>query len=125
MNRTYVKKALAVTVILLFIGLAFTPSINANMSEIQEYQYEDCDCISESDSNVELQYKYPMICNLLLLLFLPILLHYLRTGIESIYKNIGIPIFLLAASLDCSWVSPPYYQEMMNNNYTSEIYKTL
>ena len=33
MNKTYVKKALAVAVILLFIGLAFAPSINANISK--------------------------------------------------------------------------------------------
>jgi len=33
MNKTYVKKSLAVAVILLFIGLAFASSINANISK--------------------------------------------------------------------------------------------
>jgi len=33
MNRTYVKKGVAVAVISLFIGLAFAPSINANISK--------------------------------------------------------------------------------------------
>ena len=118
-RNNLIKKGVVVAVILLFIGLAFAPSINANITEIQEYQYEDCDCISESDSNDELQYKYPMRCTILFLLFLPFLLYHVMTGLESMYNDTGIPIFLHAASLNCSWVSPP---EPLSNNYTEEIY---
>ena len=40
-RNNLIKKGVVVAVILLFIGLAFAPSINANITEIQEYQYED------------------------------------------------------------------------------------
>ncbi|EMR75543.1 hypothetical protein MBGDF03_00359 [Thermoplasmatales archaeon SCGC AB-540-F20] len=48
------KKLLAVGVIVLFLGVAIAPSINANIGELSEGNYEDCGC---KDSNVQPEYE--------------------------------------------------------------------
>ena len=130
-----IKKGLVVAVILLFIGLTFAPSINAKIGELSEgisqnnnnLQLEtefqrikayidmksdgDCGCTSESDSNIEIQGedKYPGICFLLFLLYLPIWLMILVVPLELkvLFHVIGSPIAYLAVSLGCSWVDIP------------------
>jgi len=147
------KKLLVVGVIVLFLGLAIAPSINAKIGELSEgisqnnnnLQLEsefqrikayiemksdgDCDCTSESDSNIELQDedKYPVICFLLALLLYPLWLITLALPVDFIYLLFGVPIIILAWSLGCSWTNPtePLIQGMINSNYTNEIYKTL
>ena len=143
-----IKKGLVGAVILLFIGLTFAPSINAKIGELSEgisqnnnnLQLEsefqrikayiemksdgDCGCTSESDSNVELQDedKYPVFCELLYLLYMPL---WTKIPFTLVYYFIGMPIFFLAASLDCSWTDFNPNPGVINSNYTNEINKTL
>ena len=119
------KKLLVVGVIVLFLGVAIAPSINAKIGELSEgisqnnnnLQLEsefqrikayiemksdgDCDCTSESDS------KYPVICFLLALLSYSIYLFFIVMSpfqfLDIIYLFIVMPIWGLASLLDCDW----------------------
>jgi len=102
------KKLLVVGVIVLFLGLAIAPSINANIKELSvndtimevstliEEDEEDCGCFDDSS---ELEWKYPVICTLLYpiwLISVAVLYLFHFKQFVDIMDSIGI-------ELNCFW----------------------
>jgi len=102
------KKLLVVGVIVLFLGVAFAPSINANIEELSvnntimdispilEEDEEDCGCFDDSS---ELEWKYPVICTLLYpiwLISVAVLYLFHFKQFVDIMDSIGI-------ELNCFW----------------------
>jgi len=124
------KKLLAVGVIVLFLGLAIAPSINANIRELSvdtsqendtlqlksEFQRirtllkmqsdEDCDC---NDANTT-EWRFPVICNILELPLIVAIILYNWFDMEEI-KEILVTfveyLILVGLLLKCPWVPGP------------------
>jgi len=112
-----IKKSLAVCVILLFIGVAFTSSINANVSKPSvepiadvDTKEEDCGCEEETP----LGWNYPFICTILYPIFwFGTILLILGLPANWVYTLLGLPanwVYTLgdiASELNCWWGREP------------------
>ena len=98
------RKGLAVAVILLFIGVAFTSSINANVSKSSvepiadvDVKEEDCGCEKETT-----EWGFPVLCTLLYPL---LIVSYVLMTFFSFYD---LYTFMenLGKELNCYWAKP-------------------
>ena len=104
MGARMIRKGLAVAVILLFIGVAFTSSINANVSKSSvetivdvDTKEEDCGCEEETT-----EWGYPVLCTLLYPL---LIVSYVLMTLFSFYE---FNTFMeeLGKELNCYWAKP-------------------
>jgi len=103
MGKQMFRKGLAVAVILLFIGVALTPTTNADVSKpdsdtisLNEESDEDCGCEDESSP---IGWNFPILCTLLIPLVVIGLLIYLQTSQTGFIDFIN----LIVDTIGCSW----------------------
>ena len=104
MGARMLKKGLAVAVILLFIGVAVAPSINANVrkSSVEtivnvDTKEEDCDCEEETT-----EWRFPVLCTILYPL---LIVSYILMTFFSFY-DLYTFMEALGKELNCYWAKP-------------------
>lgn len=126
MNKSFVKKSLAVAVISLFCSLAISPCINGNSEvkitdvkdynqrfnfneidnklkelrvKLNEFNVEDCGCENENTT----QWNFPVLCALLA----PLAIFAVYLLIHGIGDNIAYLILTIGEILNCPWGGLP------------------